>query len=98
MNEIEAERDRLAGLLHVLMFDMHPTWANTAGRGGGIGGQAITTTCEVLHPYEDWQIEFMDKVHRALGEAIRRDEQDGTHRLGDAREWAKAPPLTEETT
>ena len=98
MDEIEAERDRLAGLLHVLMCDMHPTWANTTGRRGGIGGQAITTTCEVIDQYEDWQIYFIGRVHDALGEAFRRDERDGTHRLGEARKWAKALPAeTEET-
>lgn len=92
--EVQKERDNLAGLLWGLLYDMHPTTGSTS-RSGGFGGQAITAHCDVVRYYEDWQLYFMDRVHAALGVVFRRDDRDGTTRLGDALKAAKAVPDTE---
>jgi hypothetical protein len=47
--EAKAET-RLAAALLLMLHDAHPTYGSTAGWHGGIGGQAITTGCNVIDP------------------------------------------------
>lgn len=47
------ESDRLAAALAVALIDAHPSYANTAGWRGGIGGSAITRGCSIIDPPPD---------------------------------------------
>lgn len=79
--EADEERDQLAALLYVLRYDLHPTYANTARRGRGIGGQAMTPQCNVLDP-EGWEERALDAVDDALNQRARRLTRDGSSRWG----------------
>jgi hypothetical protein len=48
--------DRLAATVLLLAHDAHPTYGNTAGWRGGIGGAAMTTGCSIIDPPpgSDW--------------------------------------------
>ena len=41
---------RMAAALMLMLYDAHPTYSSTAGWRGGIGGQAITTGCNLIDP------------------------------------------------
>jgi uncharacterized protein YqgV (UPF0045/DUF77 family) len=79
--EADEERDQLAALLYVLRYDLHPTYANTARRGRGIGGQAMTPQCNVLDP-EGWEERALTAVDDALNQRARRLTRDGSSRWG----------------
>jgi hypothetical protein len=53
MSELTEAADRLAAALAIALFDAHPTYANTTGWRGGIGGQAMTTGCSMIDPPPD---------------------------------------------
>lgn len=42
--------DEMAAAIDLLAHDAHPTYANTAGWRGGIGGSMLTTGCSVIDP------------------------------------------------
>ena len=47
---VEALAERLAASVLLLAHDAHPTYGNTTGWRGGIGGQTITDSCSVIDP------------------------------------------------
>lgn len=59
--------DALAGSLALMLYDAHPTYSNTTGWRGGIGGQTVTAGCSVIDPPpgEDWtQMDLMSTALR----------------------------------
>lgn len=74
LRDVEAERDQLAGLLYVLRWDLHVAYGSTARRGRGIGGQQVTTQCNVLDP-EVWEVRALNAVDEALDR--RGDDRTG---------------------
>lgn len=50
---LHAHAQRLTAAVMLLMWDAHQTYGNTTGWRGGIGGQALTTTCGVIDPAPD---------------------------------------------
>lgn len=41
---------QVMALLATLYYDLHPVYANTSRRGGGIGGQSMSQQCNVIDP------------------------------------------------
>ena len=54
---VEALAERLAASLALVLYDAHPVYGSTALWHGGIGGQAITAHCAIVHggpPGMEW--------------------------------------------
>jgi hypothetical protein len=59
------EAVELALLLRAVCYDLHPTYSNTSRRGGGIGGQSLTTQCNYLDPSPP-ELGLIQKAEKAL--------------------------------
>ena len=44
------EEEQLTLALYIVLVELHPMYGSTAGRYGGIGGQAITAHCSINYP------------------------------------------------
>lgn len=42
---------RLAASLYAVLYNAHTVHSNTTGPHGGVGGQAITSHCHIIHPH-----------------------------------------------
>jgi hypothetical protein len=49
----------------------------------------MTEHCDVVHPCERWQEHFLRRVDTALGQALDRDQRNGTTNLSAALKKAK---------
>ena len=70
------EAVELALLLRAVCYDLHPTYSNTSRRGGGIGGQSLTTQCNYLDPSPP-ELELIQKAEKALYDCLSRAECAG---------------------
>lgn len=55
--EVEALAERLAASLALVLYDAHPVYGSTTLWRGGIGGQAMTAHCAIIHggpPGMEW--------------------------------------------
>ena len=65
------EAVELALLLRAVCYDLHPTYSNTSRRGGGIGGQSLTTQCNYLDP-SPVELDLIRKAEKALYACLNR--------------------------
>lgn len=87
-DEARAMADKLAAALVLALHDAHPSYANTAGWRGGIGGMAITQGCSIIdpppghdwtqydllsHPAREWLKQRPDLDLKAAKEAIKAE-------------------------
>lgn len=88
LREIVAVADRVAASLGLVLHDAHPTFGSTALWRGGIGGQALTSHCSIVHgahPGGEWA-EFDLPSHylrewvSLRGDAYDHDEMKATVR------------------
>ena len=99
--EVELERmcNRLAASVLLLAHDAHPTYANTTGWRGGIGGAAITQGCSIVDmPPGDWWTQ-MDMPTAVAREWIMSNPFDFESVKAELREeWnAEIAPATTPT-
>lgn len=68
---VEALAERLAASLALVLYDAHPIYGSTALWHGGIGGQAMTAHCAIIHggpPGMEWTESYLPSM--ALHEFI----------------------------
>lgn len=71
----EYTKEEYAELLYTLYYELHPVYSNTAGRTGGIGGQAFTQVCLVGEiPATKKELADMTAVEDGLRAWNRRDD------------------------
>lgn len=58
---LRAALTELATMLGIVLRDLHPAYANTAGRRGGVGGQTLTPGCAVIDPRGN-QVELLERI------------------------------------
>jgi hypothetical protein len=79
VERLEKLNARLAATVLMLTYDAHPVWANTAGPGGGIGGQSMTPSCSVIHPHDKaawiWEMGIHTEEAREVFKADKFDYQ-----------------------
>lgn len=67
------QRDELASLLYLVLFELHPVNANTSRHGRGIGGQAMTWSCLVTDPDGPTAQRLYDRAQAALQSIAKGD-------------------------
>lgn len=70
--------EELVTALYVVKYELHPVYGSTAGRYGGIGGQAMTPHCALNYPdrHDLKDIEASDWADTVLRDSLNR--LDGT--------------------
>jgi hypothetical protein len=64
---------RLAAALALALHDAHPSYANTTGWRGGIGGQAVTQGCSFVDPPPNVFYTQQDVLSTPLRELLAAD-------------------------
>lgn len=89
---VEALARRLAAALALALHEAHPSYANTAGWRGGIGGQAITPGCSFIDPPPGVTFTQNDVLSTPLREFLAAYPFDLAQAKADLRAELEQPP------
>ena len=79
LREIVAVADRVAASLGLVLHDAHPTFGSTTLWRGGIGGQALTSHCSIVHgahPGGEWAEFDLPSHYLREWVSLRGDDYD----------------------
>lgn len=80
---------RLATTVLMVTYDAHPTYPNTTGPRGGIGGQAMTGWCNVIHGYDKNDAVWQYGIHTRDAREVVREEEINLDQMKEKlmKEW-----------